>query len=146
MNKHITGTIIAICICLATHAGALQLKDLQGTWKGKRTEIRSGVGGYSTATIIGKRGSDGGIVINEIGTSKWLGSYKIKHTFKKNGSYRAIQTFHGLILATSSGSWRSSSKNSITISGVGRNSSGSAPFSGSLKMISKTKIVYSGTS
>jgi len=145
MKNPIIITVIAVCVSLATQASALQLKDLQGTWKGKRTEIRAGVGGYSSATIIGKRGSDGGIVINEIGTSKWIGSYKIKHTFKKDGNYRAIQTYYGLILSTSSGTWRSSNS-TISISGVGKNSSGSSRFSGSLKMTSKTKIVYSGKS
>lgn len=145
MKNHIISTIIAAFVCLATQAGAIQLSDLEGTWKGKRTEIRAGVGGYSSATIIGKRGSDGGIVINEIGTSKWIGSYKIKHTFKKDGGYRAIQTYYGLILSTSSGSWRRSG-DTISISGVGKNSNGSSRFSGSLKMTSPTKIVYSGKS
>ncbi len=145
MKNHSIGTIIALFFSIAIQAGAIQLRDLEGTWRGQRTEIRNGVGGYSSATLVGKRGSDGGLVINENGTSKWLGSYKIKHTFKKDGDYRSIQTRYGIILSTSSGTWRHSN-DAISISGEGQNSSGSSRFSGTLKKDSRTKVVYSGKS
>jgi len=145
MKTNTCGTIIAICAILVTQACAIQLKDLEGTWKGMRTEIQFGVGGYSPATLIGKRGTDGGIVINEIGTSKWFGPYNIRHTFRKDGTYRSIQTMYGLILSTSSGKWRINS-GAISISGVGKNSSGSSSYSGTLKKTSATKLIYSGKS
>ncbi|MCB1132771.1 MAG: hypothetical protein KDN05_16730 [Verrucomicrobiae bacterium] len=145
-RKHRTfSVVLGLLAILATQVSAIQLKDLLGTWKGKRTELQSGVGGYSNATLIGKRTSDGGVIVTEIGTSKWIGAYKIKHTFQKNGTYRSKQTLYGLILATSSGKWRIKGS-AISISGVGRSSSGSSKFSGLLRKPTKKTLVYSGKS
>ena len=147
MKNYTYGLALALFFAIASSVGAFQLGDLEGSWKGARTETVNGAGSYSSAKMVCKMRADGGLAITETGTSKWVGgSYVCKHAFKDGGKYSSVFTYHGLILSTSSGKW-SKSGSSISISGTQRSGgSGSTPFSGTLTLMSKDKVIYKGKS
>lgn len=138
-------TVAALMISICG-ACAFQLDALLGSWSGKRKEIENGVGIYAKATFKGTRLSDGGVLILEKADTPTWGLVTARHEFHKDGKYRGRATVDfGLIISSSSGTWRKSSGD-ILISGKGGNMDGTKKFSGRFKMTDKNKFSYSGNS
>jgi hypothetical protein len=146
MKKHTTLNVLIFLIISAFNASAIQLSDFIGSWSGKRKETQNGVGLYSNIQIEGKYRPDGGVVLIEKGNWPTFGAYTSKHNFWANGKYSSTATTsYGLIIASTSGHWRKSSSH-ISTSGKNSNTSGTNKFKGTLKLVSKNKMIYSGNS
>lgn len=138
-------SLTALAITIGS-AGAFQLDALLGSWSGKRKEIQNGVGMYAKATFKGTRLSDGGVLIVEKADTPTWGMVTARHKFHKDGKYQSRATVDfGLIIASSSGTWRKSNGD-ILIAGKSGNMAGTKKFSGRFKMTDKNKFSYSGIS
>lgn len=145
MRKQIAGIIIAF-IATVGLASALQIGQFAGTWKGKRVETIGGSGSITKAKFSVKKTADGGISAIESGGSGFIGgNYTIKHAFKGNGVYKSTSYSGGIIFSTSAGKWKKEGQ-SIIISGTGKGGGESSHFSGSLRLVTSEKLVYTGKS
>lgn len=138
----VTGLLIGLSMMVQ----GFEFKDLYGTWKGKRSETRNGVGTYMQVVVTASKGLDGGLVFAEKGNSPSYGPVTFRHTFRKDGRYMATyRTSYGFIIATITGKWKTV-PGGVSVSGTGRNLSGTSKFSGTLKLLSANRLVYSGMS
>ena len=143
-NRKQIATMIAFA-CLICSASALSLSDFLGTWSGQRTETVNGSGTITAVKITAKK-SGSALSVTETGSSERIGgSYVFKHTFKSNGRYQSVVTSYGYILSTNKGTWRKSG-GAIIISGSQSSAGGDDDFSGSLKLLTPSRISYTGKS
>lgn len=145
MKMYASPLIAALTLTVAHQAAALDFYELEGSWKGIRTETRDGAGTYTAAKLYAAKKSDGSLAVTESGSSKTFGKYTVKHVFKKSGKYQATLIDSGEILATTTGSW-TKTNDTINMSGRTQNGTTTTTFSGSIKRVSDTKVIYVGKS
>ena len=99
--------VVFLLIGLSMISQGFEFKDLYGTWKGRRSETRNGVGTYMQVFVTASKGADGGLIFTEKGNSPSYGPVVFRHTFRNDGKYMATyRSSYGFIIATITGKWR----------------------------------------
>ena len=137
-------TALLLLSLLVSHASAIQLKDLIGSWSGQRTVTLNGIGTQSKVTAeIAPRA--GGVIIEARGESPSYGQYSARQVFTKEGKFLETVTALNYIVSSSKGTWKV--KNGvIQIVASGGNLGGKIGIAGSIQTYGKNRIKYRGTS
>jgi hypothetical protein len=145
MKRFIIKSTVSLALTISA-ASAMQLEDLIGTWRGKRTETRDGVGHSANVTWVGTRRPDDGLALVGKGKFPIWGMVTMKIIFHKNGKCSSITIADpGFVLSSGSGTWKKSDGD-ILISEKGGSVSGAKEAHGRFRLLDKNHFRYTGTS
>lgn len=133
-------TLVVLLVLGFTHlASGAGLRDFSGRWVGSRTELVGGVN-YLFSQRTTFRYAAGGSLRGDSTLVSGGFTFKVKAEYASNGSYSALMTRGGQVVAITSGTWRLSGK-VVRVRAVSRTVAGTQRANASLQLASPKKLV-----